>query len=154
MEPLNENEIRLNAISSDRYIIWKTCYITFDKSTVFGRGSLKLEKQYRKQYAAEHENEVTTVHITAARFSPHNGYIELLTVSGWMGFVLIMAFLYLAVADAGHFNKGYWYIIVCFILINNLFEGLFILDRFFPCLYLFRELSVNSYDDSADESMI
>lgn len=150
MEPLSEQEIQLNTVSANRYIIWKTCFITSDKSNVFGRGSLKLEKKYRKHYAEEHENIVTTVHVTAARYAPHSGYIEILTVTGWLGFTLLMIYMYLAINGAKHLNEGFWYILLCFILINNLFEGLLILDRFFPCFYLFRELSVK---DSPDESI-
>ena len=89
---------------------------------------------------------MTTVHVTAARFDPHNGYIEILMVTGWAGFVLFMLHLYTVVIHANHLNKGFWYLIVCFVLINNMFEGLFIMDRFFPCLYLLLELSPKQED--------
>lgn len=133
-----EFENKINTVSSARYCIWKECVITQTDKTLFGYGNLKLEQEARvdlmKQYEAvgvDYRYFITT------DLGPHNGYIGMISGTGWLGFIAFMAILMQRIRRSKNLNKNDWYLLLVFIFVINCFESLFILNRFFTCFYMF-----------------
>ena len=85
-EPLED---KLNLVSSTRYAIWKECFITQQDDLLFGKGSLKLEQQARKDLMKEYQSgSVDYRYFTTVELGPHNGYISMISGAGWLGLLL------------------------------------------------------------------
>ena len=134
-EPLED---KLNLVSSTRYAIWKECFITQQDDLLFGKGSLKLEQQARKDLMKEYQSgSVDYRYFTTVELGPHNGYISMISGAGWLGLMLFIAILIQRIRRSKNLEKGSWYLMLVFIFAINCFESLFILNRFFACFYMF-----------------
>lgn len=85
-------------------------------------------------------------YVSAAQLGPHNGYIGMISATGWAGFGLFIAILLQRIKRAKHLEKGRWYLMLIFIFVINCFESLFILNRFFTCFYMFLILETDMED--------
>lgn len=149
-EPLED---KLNLVSSTRYAIWKECFITQQDDLLFGKGSLKLEQQARKDLMKEYQpGSVDYRYFTTVELGPHNGYISMISGAGWLGLLLFIAILIQRIRRSKNLEKGNWYLMLIFIFAINCFESLFILNRFFACFYMFLILEADwEKEDDANQ---
>lgn len=138
-------EHKMDKISSGRYLIWKECIINQNNSLIFGEGNLKLEQEERIQYINDHED-IYWGYVSSSQLGPHNGYIGMISATGWAGFGLFIAILLQRIKRAKHLEKGRWYLMLIFIFVINCFESLFVLNRFFTCFYMFLILETDMED--------
>ena len=136
-------EAKIDSLSTGRYLIWKECVITQKDNLIFGAGSLKMEQQARTKLVEDLEEADYWRYIHASDLGPHNGYIGMISGTGWIGFALFIAILLQRIKRAKHLEKGNWYLMLIFIFVINCFESLFILNRFFTCFYMFLILEVD-----------
>lgn len=141
-------EEMVDNLSSGRYTVWKQCIIMQKEDFLFGKGSLSLEQEFRKEYMESLEKrwEYSYRYFSAAQLGPHNGYIGMISATGWAGFGLFIAILLQRIKRAKHLEKGRWYLMLIFIFVINCFESLFILNRFFTCFYMFLILETDMED--------
>ena len=149
-EPLED---KLNLVSSTRYAICKECFITQQDDLLFGKGSLKLEQQARKDLMKEYQpGSVDYRYFTTVELGPHNGYISMISGAGWLGLLLFIAILIQRIRRSKNLEKGNWYLMLIFIFAINCFESLFILNRFFACFYMFLILEADwEKEDDANQ---
>ena len=149
-EPLED---KLNLVSSTRYAIWKECFITQQDDLLFGKGSLKLEQQARKDLMKEYQSgSVDYRYFTTVELGPHNGYISMISGTGWLGLLLFIAILIQRIRRSKNLEKGNWYLMLIFIFAINCFESLFLLNRFFACFYMFLILEADwEKEDDANQ---
>ncbi|MFV0505029.1 MAG: O-antigen ligase family protein [Lachnospirales bacterium] len=145
----NDLEERINELSSNRYAIWKGCIIEQNEHKLFGAGNLALEEKNRKLMFTE-ENEYRYPMRKSANFGPHNGYIGMISGTGWLGFIIFISLLFQRINRAKALNKYNWYLLIVFIFAINLFESLFILNRFFTCFYLFLILEMDDIEELSE----
>ena len=136
-------EQKLDNVSTGRYAIWKECYITQKDSLLVGRGNLKLEQAARKEMVAANNNGEYWWYEMAAELGPHNGYISMISGTGWLGLLLFIAILIQRIRRSKNLEKGNWYLMLIFIFAFNCFESLFIMNRFFACFYMFMVLEAD-----------
>lgn len=138
-------EEKIDGLSSGRYTIWKECAIVQKDNLLFGAGNLTLEQKDRTSLINNLERrwEYSYRYFNAIELGPHNGYIGMISASGWVGFALFMAILLQRIKRAKHLEKGSWYLMLIFIFVINCFESLFILNRFFTCFYMFLILEMD-----------
>lgn len=87
-------EHKLNLAGSERYLIWKESYITQQDDFMFGKGSINLDRQARWDLVTEYDSsQIEYRYFMAAELGPHNGYIGMISATGWIGFILFMAIL-------------------------------------------------------------
>lgn len=141
-------EEMIDNLSSGRYTVWKLCIIMQKEDFFFGTGSLSLEQEFRKEYMESLEKrwEYSYRYFSAAQLGPHNGYIGMISATGWAGFGLFIAILLQRIKRAKHLEKGRWYLMLIFIFVINCFESLFVLNRFFTCFYMFLILETDMED--------
>ena len=134
-EPLED---RTNTLSSSRYVIWKESFIIQQDDLLFGKGNLKLEQEARKELmAGVEQGTVDYRYFTTTELGPHNGYIGMISGTGWLGFLVFIAILVQRIRRSKSLEAGNWYLLLIFFFAVNCFESLFILNRFFICFYMF-----------------
>lgn len=143
-------EYKISRISSDRYIIWKECIIEQKDHPLFGAGNLNLEQQNRTELF--NDSSYSYLYPKATEFGPHNGYIGMVSGTGWLGFALFIMILFQRIRRAEILKEGNWYLALIFILVINLFESLFILNRFFTCFYMFMILEMKGDREDTDNN--
>ena len=135
-------EDKVNSISSERYLIWKESYITQQDDLFFGKGSIKLDQQARKDFIETYEygfksGEIDYRYYMVSGFAPHNGYIGMISATGWIGFILFIAILIQRIWRSRNMKSGNWYLMLIYVFTINCFECWFILTRFMACFYMF-----------------
>lgn len=131
-------EERINTLSSTRYSIWKESFIIQQDDLLFGKGNLKLEQEARKELmAGVEQGTVDYRYFTTTELGPHNGYIGMISGTGWLGFLVFIAILIQRIRRSKSLESGNWYLLLIFFFAVNCFESLFILNRFFICFYMF-----------------
>lgn len=148
---LDTIETSINDVSSNRYAIWKSCIIEQDNHFLFGAGNLAMEQSNRTEMFG-FDGRYTPEIIQGVHYGPHSGYIGMISGTGWLGFALFTLILVQRIRRAEILNKGNWYLAIIFILVINLFESLFILNRFFTCFYMFMILEMQSNNENADDN--
>lgn len=149
-EPLEE---RINTLSSTRYSIWKESFIIQQDDLLFGKGNLKLEQEARKELmAGVEQGTVDYRYFTTTELGPHNGYIGMISGTGWLGFLVFIAILVQRIRRSKSLEAGNWYLLLIFFFAVNCFESLFILNRFFICFYMF--LILESDWEKGDETCL
>lgn len=148
---LDTIETRINDVSSNRYVIWKECITEQKDHLMFGAGNLALEQKNRE--AIFNDSAYNYHYREGSALGPHSGYIGMISGTGWTGFILFMMILFQRIKRSQILEKGNWYLAIIFILVINLFESLFILNRFFTCFYMFMILEMqNSIDGTVDKN--
>lgn len=147
-------EIKLDNLSTGRYLIWEECIEIQKQSPVFGHGNLKLEQDARGAFARTLDNSYYWRYYKAAELGPHNGYIGMISGTGWVGFLLFTAILLQRLKRAKHLANGRWYLMLVFIFTINCFESLFILNRFFACFYMFLILETDMDESRAENNAL
>ena len=146
-------ETTINDVSSNRYAIWKSCIIEQENHFWFGAGNLAMEQDNRTELFG-FDGRYTPEIIRGVHYGPHSGYIGMISGTGWLGFALFIMILIQRIRSAEILKEGNWYLAIIFILAINLFESLFILNRFFTCFYMFMILEMqNSIEDANDKSI-
>ena len=146
-------EERINTLSSTRYSIWKESFIIQQDDLLFGKGNLKLEQDARKELMAGFEQgTVDYRYFTTTELGPHNGYIGMISGTGWLGFLVFIAILIQRIRRSKSLESGNWYLLLIFFFAINCFESLFILNRFFICFYMF--LILESDWEKGDETYL
>lgn len=135
-------EDKVNSISSERYLIWKESYITQQDDLFFGKGSIKLDQQARKAFVETYEygfksGEIDYRYYMVSEFVPHNGYIGMISATGWIGFILFIAILIQRIWRSRNMKSGNWYLMLIYVFTINCFECWFILTRFMACFFMF-----------------
>lgn len=131
-------EDKLNSASSERYLIWKESYITQQDDLMFGKGSINLDKQARWDLVTKYDSsQIEYRYFMAAELGPHNGYIGMISVTGWLGFILFVAILIQRIWRSRNMKSGNWYLMLIYVFTINCFECWFILTRFMACFYMF-----------------
>lgn len=149
-EPLED---KINTLSSTRYAIWKESFIIQQDDLLFGEGNLKLEQDARKELMAGFEQgTVDYRYFTTTELGPHNGYIGMISGTGWLGFLVFIAILIQRIRRSKSLESGNWYLLLIFFFAINCFESLFILNRFFICFYMF--LILESDWEKGDETYL
>lgn len=134
-EPIEE---KVSLVSSFRYSIWKECYIVQQENLLLGEGSLALEQKARADLIDNYEeDEIDIRYFIASDLGPHNGYIGMISGTGWLGFLAFIAILIQRIRRSKSLESGNWYLLLIFFFAINCFESLFILNRFFICFYMF-----------------
>lgn len=145
-------EDKLSSLSSSRYIIWKESFLIQQDSLLFGKGNLKLEQEARKELVDEVKPMESTRFYAATELGPHNGYIGMISGTGWLGFLAFIAILIQRIRRSKSLESGNWYLLLIFFFAINCFESLFILNRFFICFYMF--LILESDWEKGDETYL
>lgn len=145
-------EDKLSSLSSSRYIIWKESFLIQQDSLLFGKGNLKLEQEARKELVDEVKPMESTRFYAATELGPHNGYIGMISGTGWLGFLVFIAILIQRIRRSKSLESGNWYLFLIFFFAINCFESLFILNRFFICFYMF--LILESDWEKGDETYL
>ena len=145
-------EDKLSSLSSSRYIIWKESFLIQQDSLLFGKGNLKLEKEARKELVDKVKPMESTRFYAATELGPHNGYIGMISGTGWLGFLVFIAILIQRIRRSKSLESGNWYLLLIFFFAINCFESLFILNRFFICFYMF--LILESDWEKGDETYL
>ena len=145
-------EDKLSSLSSSRYIIWKESFLIQQDSLLFGKGNLKLEKEARKELVDKVKPMESTRFYAATELGPHNGYIGMISGTGWLGFLVFIAILIQRIRRSKSLESGNWYLFLIFFFAINCFESLFILNRFFICFYMF--LILESDWEKGDETYL
>lgn len=149
---LDTMETTINDVSSNRYVIWKECVTEQKNHLMFGAGNLAIEQDNRN--AIFNDSAYNYHYREGSALGPHSGYIGMISGTGWLGFALFIMILFQRIRRAEILEKGNWYLAIIFILVINLFESLFILNRFFTCFYMFMILEMqNSIEDANDKSI-
>lgn len=147
---LDTIETTINDVSSNRYAIWKSCIIEQENHFWFGAGNLAMEQDNRTELFG-FDGRYTPEIIQGVHYGPHSGYIGMISGAGWLGFALFVMILFQRIRRAEILKEGNWYLAIIFILAINLFESLFVLNRFFTCFYMFMILEMqNSIEDAND----
>lgn len=145
-------EGKLSLLSSGRYIIWKESFLIQQDSLIFGKGSLKLEQEARKELVDNIKPTSSSRFYAATELGPHNGYIGMISGAGWLGFLVFIAILIQRIRRSKSLESGNWYLLLIFFFAINCFESLFILNRFFICFYMF--LILESDWEKGDETYL
>lgn len=146
-------ESKLNSLSSARYVIWKECFITQQDNLLFGKGNLNLEQEARKELMSHYRSgTVYYQYFSTTEVGPHNGYIGMISGTGWLGFLAFIAILIQRIRRSKSLESGNWYLLLIFFFAINCFESLFILNRFFICFYMF--LILESDWEKGDETYL
>ena len=145
-------EDKLSSLSSSRYIIWKESFLIQKDNLLFGKGNLKLEQEARKELVDNIRPTASTRFYTTTDLGPHNGYIGMISGTGWLGFLVFIAILIQRIRRSKSLESGNWYLLLIFFFAINCFESLFILNRFFICFYMF--LILESDWEKGDETYL
>lgn len=146
---LDTIETTINDVSSNRYVIWKECVTEQKNHLMFGAGNLAIEQDNRN--AIFNDSAYNYHYREGSALGPHSGYIGMISGAGWLGFALFVMILFQRIRRAEILKEGNWYLAIIFILAINLFESLFVLNRFFTCFYMFMILEMqNSIEDAND----
>lgn len=146
---LDTIETTINDVSSNRYVIWKECVTEQKNHLMFGAGNLAIEQDNRN--AIFNDSAYNYHYREGSALGPHSGYIGMISGTGWLGFALFVMILFQRIRRAEILKEGNWYLAIIFILAINLFESLFVLNRFFTCFYMFMILEMqNSIEDAND----
>ncbi|WP_428259329.1 O-antigen ligase family protein [Gallibacter sp. Marseille-QA0791] len=145
-------EDKLSSLSSSRYIIWKESFLIQQDNLLFGKGNLKLEQEARKELIDKVKPMESTRFYAATELGPHNGYIGMISGTGWLGFLVFIAILIQRIRRSKSLESGNWYLLLIFFFAINCFESLFILNRFFICFYMF--LILESDWEKGDETYL
>ena len=133
-------EMQLEAVSSDRYSLWKTTVLSMEGHELFGYGNVSTAWDKRKELVYNNPMERTAeVYIRSADHKrQHNGYLALLNEAGITGTVSIMLLLLSRVRKLkGRFRDGQWEkLLLPFLFWINLFEAKFIIHVFFTGLLM------------------
>lgn len=146
---LDTIETTINDVSSNRYVIWKECVTEQKNHLMFGAGNLAIEQDNRN--AIFNDSAYNYHYREGSALGPHSGYIGMISGTGWLGFALFIMILIQRIRSAEILKEGNWYLAIIFIFAINLFESLFVLNRFFTCFYMFMILEMqNSIEDAKD----
>ncbi|MDY5739692.1 MAG: O-antigen ligase family protein [Anaerovoracaceae bacterium] len=150
---ISETEIKLDNLSTGRYMIWKSGYFAHREKLLSGVGSLHNEIKQRDGYVVNHfkENHTDLGEHNRLKLGPHNGYIGMIWCTGVVGALLFFLALLQKIKMAKSLENGNWYLAVIFIFIVNLFETMFIISRFFLVLYLFLILAMDDDSETSAE---
>lgn len=146
-------EDKVNLLSSRRYMIWKESFIIQQDDLLFGKGNLKLEQEARQNLMTSIKPEDADYrYFLVTELGPHNGYIGMISGTGWLGFLVFIAILIQRIRRSKSLESGNWYLLLIFFFAINCFESLFILNRFFICFYMF--LILESDWEKGDETYL
>lgn len=133
-------EMQLEAVSSDRYSIWKTTILSTEGHELFGYGNISTAWKKRKELVNNNPMERTAeVYIRSIdQKRQHNGYLALLNEAGVTGTVCMLLLLLCRVRKLkGRFRDGQWEkLLLPYIFWLNLFEAKFIIHVFFTGLLM------------------
>lgn len=148
-------EDKLNSASSERYLIWKESYITQQDDFMFGKGSINLDKQARWDLVTKYDSsQIEYRYFMAAELGPHNGYIGMISVTGWLGFILFVAILIQRIWRSRNMKSGNWYLMLIYVFTINCFECWFILTRFMACFFMFLILEADWEKEDAVKGIV
>ena len=153
-EYLTPFETKLNYYSAERYSIWQECFIEQKEHPFFGAGSLAKEQWAREVILNVYDNNYADVIKYFTNYGPHSGYISMISVSGWLGFAAFIWILLYKIKKSKLLKEGNWYLLVIFTLVVNLFESLFILNRFFLCFFMFMILEAEPEPDEESDKLL
>lgn len=147
------DEMDINAASSGRYFIWKSAMNSEKGNLVLGCGSLRNELEIRNDYQKEEYNRKAAIRrangekkvgtYKKTELGPHNGYLSMILCSGYVGAILFFLILIGRIGKSKALNNGVWYLAIIYFLIANIFESLFLMNRFFICLFMFIILALD-----------
>ena len=146
---LNTAEQKVNSLSTGRYAIWKGCIIEQKEHFLFGAGALSSEQDGRKELLTK-ENGYSEDFYSRTKFGPHSGYIASVSVTGWLGTIAFLLVLINKIRKSEMLNREKWYIFVVFLLAVNLFEALFIINRFILGYFVFMIMEMKPEDEEND----
>lgn len=138
---MSDLELRINSLSSGRYLIWNECAVEQQDSFIFGEGSLKVEQKERQLLFVDKSYELAH----ASSFGPHNGYIGMISATGIAGLILFILIMLGKIRKSKNIDN-HWALILIYIFVINCFESLFILNRFFTCFFMLYILTSESDD--------
>ena len=139
-----ETETQINNLSTGRYLIWQTCYRAHQDTKLLGTGDATIEKQIRneKLRADYIRNYGTEEGFIPTTFSVHNGYLAMIFITGWIGFILFLVVLLDKIWQSREISRkrpqrfviaG----IVIFTLMISNFEALLVTSRYHTVLLMF-----------------
>ena len=143
---LNSAEQKVNSLSTGRYAIWKGCMIEQKEHILFGAGALSSEQDGRKALLTK-KNGYSEDFYSRTKFGPHSGYIATVSVTGWLGTIAFLLVLISKIRKSEMLNRDNWYLFVVFLLAVNLFEALFIINRFILGYFVFMIMEMKPEDE-------
>lgn len=138
---MTDLELKINSLSTGRYLIWNECAVEQQDSFIFGEGSLKAEQEERQTLFKGTTWELEE----ATKLGPHNGYIGMISATGLTGIILFILVMLDKIRKSKNIDN-HWSLILIYIFVINCFESLFILNRFFTCFFMLYIL-VSESDD-------
>lgn len=141
---ITKEENLIENMSSGRYLIWKTGLIAHEDTALLGTGSAKNEVKNREKFINDNFESGWTRY---GNLGPHNGYLAMLWCSGILGSMLFFTSLLRKILNARGLEIDSRYMIPIFVFVINMFESMFIVNRYFVVLYLFLILSMNEDDE-------
>lgn len=138
---MSDLELKINSLSTGRYLIWNECAVEQQDSFIFGEGSLRAEQEERQ----EQFNGTAWELEEAAKLGPHNGYIGMISATGITGLLLFILIMLDKIRKSKNIDN-HWALILIYIFVINCFESLFILNRFFTCFFMLYILASESDD--------
>ena len=132
---VSQLEWDLEAISSERYAIWKTTILSMEGHELFGFGNISTAWDKRKEVIENSPPEWTSevYYHSAVHKRQHNGYLAVVNEAGIVGAVLLLLLLLSRIRKLkGSFRDGQWEkLLLIYIFWINLFEAKFVLHIFF-----------------------
>ena len=150
---LSDLEYQINDLGASRYAVWKTCIIEQQNHQLTGAGSLSLERSSRKAIFTDDKYDYQLVH-KGAVWGPHNGYICAISVTGWIGFALLMLIILKKIKKSTALNSGPWCYLIIYILVINMFENFFIFDSYRLIFALFLFMMLNMKEDEESDKLL
>ena len=132
---VSQLEWDLEAVSSERYAIWKTTILSMKGHELFGFGNVTTAWNKRKEVVNNSPPEWTSevyYHSTVHK-RQHNGYLALYNEAGLTGLVCMLLLMLRRIKQLkGRFRDGQWEkMLLIYIFWINLFEAKFVLHLFF-----------------------
>lgn len=144
---MTPQEKHINEVSSSRYFIWKSGWLSNKPNMIIGCGNLNkqikeryyyVEPQYQTwlKYCKSMNYDTTGLEPTysGGKLGPHNGYMSMIFCTGLIGFALFSIILFLMISRSKSLKLGNWYLIIVFFITLNLFESLLIMNKYYICL--------------------
>ena len=137
---ITKEENLIENMSSGRYLIWKTGLFAHKNTAFLGSGSAKNEINNRARFVKNNYEKGWTRY---ENLGPHNGYLAMLWCSGILGSIMFFAGLLKKIFNSRGLEADSKYLILIFIFVINMFESMFIVNRYFVVLYLFLILAMD-----------
>lgn len=151
-DAFTETELAIDYYSSGRYVVWKGCYIAQQDDLMLGNGSLKMEQADRAELIKDMDPDYYWRQARSVELGPHNGYIAMIAAAGVLGLLLFVAIILQRIWCSKSLKKDSWCLLLVFIFVVNMFESLFIVNRFFTCFYMLLLLTIDFNDDGSTDA--